>query len=800
MRNAAAISAISALALTIAALGLSHESQQNRSPTSNFRISLSVSPFTELRLSSGITFTDGKFTASTPEELQRLFVTHGANEVYARIATTQKYRTGSGDHSMDRGIERARMAAALNLPFNPELGLFNIYGDARCQPPPDFSDYPEIKLLGAWTSLTLDQMLAVFRLYGAAAARQILQTHVKVRIWDLGNEVEFGIAGVAVQPMPGACDDTAGGPGWYKAPDTVDPAIGKMSIVALARMSEPNRIAWLQAHLWPHEAKILAAVADGIRSVDPHARFSTHVSGMSSVLPGQTVAFFKAMRDGGFAADELGVSYYPTSSNSPRDRLQAFKEMSTAAQRELGRPVFIAEFGYPAATMGGVFSWNVAVNGYPLTPEGQANFIRDLVAWGIGAGVLSGIRPWAPDLAAPGWAPMSFFALDGKTATARPALDSIADGARQSGSGESHGESFQPGGLRSFEIVPLETVSETSSNASIGDLNGDGHPDIVLVKGRHWQVTTKIFFGDGKGNFTPGPPLPSKATKSYSGSLADMTSSSATPRPGHLDIVLSNDQPDPKLVLVNDGKGNFTIGGAYGDPYWSTRNAAVGDLNGDGFPDIAVANRGMSSYVCFNDGNLHFTCRPLKDSPSAATVAIADMNGDGANDVIYACRDDCQSAIYFNDGKGNFDRKEPWGPPHSSTRAMAVADFDGDGQLDIAACHEDIGCFVYLNDGHGHFGPGIRFDTPKAVPYSMIAADLNRDGHPEILVGYVEAPGVIYFNDGTGKKFQPVPFGDGKGSIYGMAAGDLNGDGWPDVVVARSDAPCFIMFNRPPKK
>lgn len=360
--------------------------------------------------------------------------------------------------------------------------------------------------------------------------------------------------------------------------------------------------------------------------------------------------------------------------------------------------------------------------------------------------------------------------------------------------GRSQGESSQPGGLRSFEIVPLETVSETSSNASIGDLNGDGHPDIVLVKGRHWQVTSLVFFGDGKGHFTPGPPLPSKATKSYSGSLADMTKS------GHLDMVLSNDQPDAKLILLNDGKGNFTVGGTYGDPHWPTRNAAVGDLNGDGYPDIAVANRGTASFVCLNDGKLHFDCRALENSPSAATVALADIDGDGAKDVIYACRDSCQSLVYFNDGKGGFPRREAWGPAKSSTRAMAVADFDGDGHLDIAACHEELGCFVYLNDGKGHYGSGIQFQTPKALPYSMIAADLNRDRRPEIIVGYVDAPGVIYFNGGTGTKYQPVPFGDGKGSIYGMAAGDLNGDGWPDVVVARSDAPSFMMFNRPPKK
>lgn len=366
-------------------------------------------------------------------------------------------------------------------------------------------------------------------------------------------------------------------------------------------------------------------------------------------------------------------------------------------------------------------------------------------------------------------------------------------GAAATRSGQTDAGSFKAGGLRSFEIVPLETVSETSSNASIGDLNGDGHLDIVLVKGRHWQVTSKIFFGDGKGHFTPGPGLPSKATKSYSGTLADMTKS------GHLDMVLSNDAPDPKLVLLNDGKANFTIGGTYGDPKWSTRNAAVGDLNGDGYPDIAVANREMASDVCLNDGKLHFDCRPLSDSPSSATVAIADMNGDGANDVIYACRDSCQSVVYFNDGKGNFVSKVPWGPAKSSTRAMAIADFDGDGHLDIAACHEQLGCFVYLNDGKGNFGTRIQLQTPAALPYSMIAADLNRDGRPEIVVGFVEAPGVVYFNDGTGKHYQPVPFGDGKGAIYGMAAGDLDGDGWPDVVVARSDAPCFVMFNRQAK-
>ena len=75
---------------------------------------------------------------------------------------------------------------------------------------------------------------------------------------------------------------------------------------------------------------------------------------------------------------------------------------------------------------------------------------------------------------------------------------------------------------------------------------------------------------------------------------------------GHLDIVLSNDSPDPKLILLNDSKGNFRIVTALmATRNGPTRNAAVGDLNGDGYPDIVVANRMSTSHYCLNDGKLH---------------------------------------------------------------------------------------------------------------------------------------------------------------------------------------------------
>ena len=345
--------------------------------------------------------------------------------------------------------------------------------------------------------------------------------------------------------------------------------------------------------------------------------------------------------------------------------------------------------------------------------------------------------------------------------------------------------------MRQFnQSFPLEPTGETTANVSLGDLDGDGNLDIVLAKGRHWPLRSLVFFGDGKGHFTPGPALPSPPVRSYSAPLADLNGD------GSLDMVISNDQPDAKMVLLNDGRGRFRLAGTFGDPNWPTRNVVLADLNRDGYPDIAVANRPGPSYVCLNDGQAHFSCQPLGPETSA-TILASDMDGDGSQDLVVACRDRCQSVVYFNDGNGNFLRKLPFGPQNASTRAIAIADFDGDGRPDIAACHEEEGLFVYLNTGQGHFGPGIRVAGREALPYSMLAADLNKDRRPEIIVGYVNAPGAIYWNDGTGRKFYRTAFGDNQGAMYGLAAGDLDGDGYPDLVAARSGAPSLVFLSRP---
>jgi len=365
--------------------------------------------------------------------------------------------------------------------------------------------------------------------------------------------------------------------------------------------------------------------------------------------------------------------------------------------------------------------------------------------------------------------------------------------------------------LRSFDRVQLlEEKGETSAGVSLGDLNGDGLPDIVLGKGRHWPLFNRVLLNDGHGGFIASN-LGTAPDRTYSAALADVDGD------GHLDIVVSNDDPDRKLVYRNEGKGHFTEFGTFGDPKWSTRYVTLADLNGDGYPDIVAANRGdypdpvdgksgkglqvpTPSYVCLNDGTGHFpSCQPLPKAESATSIVAADFDGDGALDLFVPHRDGGQSYMLWNDGKGQFPTWTKVGPAEAWIRMGAAGDLDGDGRPDLAIIDEARkGNFILLNRGGRHFGDPVRLPGPNRPPYCVAIADLNRDKQPDIIVGYVEIPGSVYFNTGKGRTFHEVRWNDGKGTVYGLAFADFDGDGWPDIVAARSDAPNGIWFSRKP--
>jgi len=348
---------------------------------------------------------------------------------------------------------------------------------------------------------------------------------------------------------------------------------------------------------------------------------------------------------------------------------------------------------------------------------------------------------------------------------------------------------------RFTRVVLLEETSETSANVSIGDLNGDGNLDIVLAKGRHWPLVDRVLLGDGRGGFPRAHDLSAQSDRSYSGRLVDIDGDS------DLDVVISNDQPDPKRIYLNDGTGHFQVGSTYGRPELPTRNASVADLNQDGLPDIIVANRtgprGGANYICLNRGKGQFDAECMAFArESATTITPADINRDGLIDLVVPHRDGGQSHVYIQDGKSGILRfkQGSFGPPDATIRVSEVADLDGDGLPDIISIDERRGVSVFFGQRAGGFSAGVSIGNRTRVPYALAVGDVDGDGRVDVIVGHVEAPSTVYFNDGSGRRFTPVSFGDNKGTAYGFALGDLDKDGRTDIAVARSEAPNVVYF------
>ncbi len=209
-------------------------------------------------------------------------------------------------------------------------------------------------------------------------------------------------------------------------------------------------------------------------------------------------------------------------------------------------------------------------------------------------------------------------------------------------------------------------------------------------------------------------------------------------------------------------------------------DVASGDLNGDGYSDLAVTDRQTS--IFFNGGNrtVITPSSSLGADSGGVAVVVVDWNSDSYPDVAVAGLAGLAARVYLNDGAGNFLQSIDLQYANSgSILAAAGGDFDRDGFDDLVVTGTG-GSLLLQSAGQAGF---TLIELPAGPGIDVSTADLNNDGFADILV--VESAGRsvrLLRNSGDGASFTPQELQ--RGSVAAVTAADLNGNGRADLLLA----------------
>jgi len=268
---------------------------------------------------------------------------------------------------------------------------------------------------------------------------------------------------------------------------------------------------------------------------------------------------------------------------------------------------------------------------------------------------------------------------------------------------------------------------------------------------------------------------------------------------GKLDLAVSNYGSNNVSVLLGDGDGTFKAALNY-DVGTNPTGIAVGDFNRDGKPDLAVLNQNCTNggppcgdgTVSVLFGNGDGTFQPPADYAAGSnpnSVTVGDFNGDGKLDLAVANGNSVMASavsILLGNGDGTFQ------PPVTYTfgvnnATIATADFTGDGKLDLAVVDNIGAVWILLGNGNGTFQTPASYGT-DTLPLGLGIADFSGDGKLDLAVGSSGSNTLqVFLGNGDGTFQSPLTFAGGS-FPQGLAVGDFDGSGRLDVAVTDKSA------------
>ena len=365
-------------------------------------------------------------------------------------------------------------------------------------------------------------------------------------------------------------------------------------------------------------------------------------------------------------------------------------------------------------------------------------------------------------------------------------------------------------------------------DVALVDVDGDGDLDAVLAVE---MSANRLYINDGQGHFTwKQGALGTKAHDTEHVLSADFN------RDGYPDLIFVAEEDHAHQLFLGGPGGVFTDASDRLPKMSEGNGLAVGDVNGDGLPDIVIGNSAEErpgkprasgqNFLWLNDPKqpgtfIDATATHLPAyEDDTQDIALADVDGDGDLDMVIA-NESPPNRLLLNDGKGHF-REAPKALQLLTpleTREVHVFDANGDGRPDILFLNltsnnkkwdKDPQARLLINKGRGKF----RDETKTRLPENRFSSwggmvmDFNHDGHPDLIVGAIDVPGFkplqlrAYANDGKGR-FSDVTAtvmpAATVGRSWSMAKGDVNGDGVEDLFVGTWGTQARLLLGKKAK-